>query len=423
MRHKNFTWVVAAPLVAIAFLSQATDSSANAIIRADSTHVKAAAGVGGRTGTATTTSLRWSQVAPAMSPPARIGATMTYDPARKGLILFGGQGAATQLNDTWLWTGLKWKELAPPISPPPRLFAAMAYDGATKQLVLFGGEGCTGYCADTWVWQHGKWTLEHPAEGPVGRDSPMMAYDPRTRQLLMFGGQNPACGTDCPDTWSWNGQTWTEVNANGPQAGGNGAMAYDPNLGKIVLYGGDNAKDTQTWAWSGKSWNQIGSVGPCNTSYDSMASDVKGSVVLFGGYGLCTFQSTTEVWARRSWKELPTTVFPSARAFAVMAYDPLAKQTVLFSGQQYDGGLLDDTWALGDGCRRSTATPPSFRHVPPAAGPGPGPKRRHHPRRQPDGPEHPRSGRGHPRTAPVRWRSPTGQRPAAHGAAAAPPTP
>jgi hypothetical protein len=175
----------------------------------------------------------------------------------------------------------------------------------------------------------------------------MMAYDPKTQQLLLFGGDNATCGPNdyaaCLNTWSC--QDWVLVDVHGPATGGFGAMSYDPHLGTVVLYGGDNVNDTQTWERSGSGWQEAATSGPCNTSYDSMAPDEHGSVILFGGYGSCPFQNTTEKWTGTEWTTIPEMVAPPPRGFAVMAYDPLTQQTLLFGGSGQNGAY-DDTWTF-----------------------------------------------------------------------------
>ena len=45
------------------------------------------------------------------------------------------------------------------IGPRPRCGHAMAYDIARKQVVLFGGEaGAAGQFRDTWTWDGDNWT-------------------------------------------------------------------------------------------------------------------------------------------------------------------------------------------------------------------------------------------------------------------------
>jgi len=107
------------------------------------------------------------------SPPGRVGEAMTYDPALRELIIFGGMNRfnAQEYNDTWAWNGTIWTQVdnagnptcgdgaagnSCTDSPPMRDIAAMADDPATNQIVLFGGNGYgSGSCGcgytDTWV--------------------------------------------------------------------------------------------------------------------------------------------------------------------------------------------------------------------------------------------------------------------------------
>jgi hypothetical protein len=79
---------------------------------------------------------------------------MTWPPGT--VVLFGGQGANTDLRDTWTWDGSTWTKQAPTTSPPARIFASMAYDAATRNVVLFGGQNAGPRSFnDTWTWGPG----------------------------------------------------------------------------------------------------------------------------------------------------------------------------------------------------------------------------------------------------------------------------
>ncbi len=43
----------------------------------------------------------WKRISIANSPPARTGCAMTYDPVSQKVVMFGGLGANSNLNDTW----------------------------------------------------------------------------------------------------------------------------------------------------------------------------------------------------------------------------------------------------------------------------------------------------------------------------------
>src|SRR5207302_1203634 len=95
---------------------------------------------------------RWTQTAPAVSPPAVAGGTMAYDNSRRVSVLFGGSGSAGNSSSTWEWDGTNWTPRGPATSPPARVWAAMTYDSARGRVVLFGGDGPSGLLADTWTY-------------------------------------------------------------------------------------------------------------------------------------------------------------------------------------------------------------------------------------------------------------------------------
>ena len=209
------------------------------------------------------TGTTWTQLDPATSPAARFGASIAYDPALGGLVLFGGEsynGTSYVFDaDTWLWNGTTWTQLDPATRPAARYSASLAYDSATSQLILFGGEGgnptigangITGL-NDTWNWTGTTWTQLKPTASPAARYSASLAYDSATSQLILFGGGNDANGIG-DDTWAWTGTTWTQLDpATSPPATYGGAMAYDASTGLLVLVGaGDGAN---TWAYGAPS--------------------------------------------------------------------------------------------------------------------------------------------------------------------------
>jgi serine/threonine protein kinase len=150
----------------------------------------------------------WTQRFPATSPPARSGASMAYDPAARQLVLFGGVGQTSggYLNDTWTWTGTNWTQLAPATSPPDRYIACMTYDPAARQLVLFGGYNGLAL-DDTWTWDGTTWIQRSAATSPPARDQAATAYDPATSQIVLFGGFSNSSGSFLRDTWAYQAKT------------------------------------------------------------------------------------------------------------------------------------------------------------------------------------------------------------------------
>lgn len=74
---------------------------------------------------------------------------------------------------------------------------------------------------------------------PAGRSRAAMAYDDATGTVLLFGGRS-ATGAALGDTWSWDGDHWTQLHpAHAPSARSGAASAYDPDTGRVVLVGED----------------------------------------------------------------------------------------------------------------------------------------------------------------------------------------
>src|SRR5439155_6838865 len=102
----------------------------------------------------------------AARPPARFAHAMTYDRARGVIVIFGGEGAASILRDTWEWDGAIWRQACVDAScaatlPSGRFGHAMSYDAARARAVLFGGTSCAtascGDLGDTWEWDGSRW--------------------------------------------------------------------------------------------------------------------------------------------------------------------------------------------------------------------------------------------------------------------------
>src|SRR4029079_18154333 len=66
--------------------------------------------------------------------------------------------------------------------------------------------------------------------------------------LVLFGGF-------FPDTWSFDGTTWTDISpTTSPVARNYGPMAFDPTVGQLVLFGGMDTLGnlmSDTWTFGG----------------------------------------------------------------------------------------------------------------------------------------------------------------------------
>ena len=270
-----------------------------------------------------------------------------------------GTGRSAASNGVTVSTGA-WARQPLITRPPARLDASMAYDPATKQVVLFGGVGYSGWLGDTWTWNGTTWTKQSPTASPPATSGASMAYDPATGQIVLFAiATNAANTAETINTWTWNGTTWTKQSpATSPPARRGAPMAYDPATGNVVLFGGTGTAAGYlggTWTWNGTTWTkQSPTTSPPATSGASMAYDpATGNMMLFGVLAACVIQSggaeynppgTTWIWNGTTWAEQRSIIGPPMRSQAVMAYDPPTRRVVLFSGSDCGGGLYGGTW-------------------------------------------------------------------------------
>jgi hypothetical protein len=265
----------------------------------------------------------WAQPRLATKPPARAGASMAYDATRQQVVLFGGEDCSRTpcriLNDTWTWDGQAWVEQYPQHSPPARQGASLAYDAARRQVVLFGGNAGIDALADTWVWDGQQWTEQAPPSSPPARFRAKMAYDGVQQRVVLFGGMElgqPGPPQSLHDTWTWDGRSWTQamdgtmplrVNILAMMA----EMTADEGRGTILLVGtvdcttgispcGGNG----TWVWDGTTWVEQQTATTPTAALAGMTYDgTRQTVVLFGGPGCSAMSCNGWAWDGHTWNK------------------------------------------------------------------------------------------------------------------------
>lgn len=272
----------------------------------------------------------WAQLSPSLSPPARHGASMAFDPVNGTTILFGGRSATGQLlSDTWKFglrcvqktvCSLAWSHVSTATSPPARAEAAMTFDDSAallQRLILTGGTGASGRLSDTWRFDTSAntWTLETPAFQPQAgfyspaRQDTAVASCRSSQSLfagaILFGGFNGSFVSPLDDTWIHEIVTefnvsdigWFSLFPTPRPAGRLGhAMANYPVSNRAVLYGGQawsqtfNKPTTLTDTWNGNcgafpTWVDAAPANnPGAKIFHAMTTGPSGlTVVLFGG--------------------------------------------------------------------------------------------------------------------------------------------
>ena len=134
--------------------------------------------------------------------PRQSGTAIAYFPPKHELVLFGGANVSTGkgLGDTWVFNEHGWTELHLSVSPQARGGSGMAYDPQLGEIVLYGG--CT-FCgapgfkviSDTWAFNGTSWHKLSSSRSPSYVPALLMGWDSETRTFDVLA---PAPGF-CPD--------------------------------------------------------------------------------------------------------------------------------------------------------------------------------------------------------------------------------
>ncbi len=299
----------------------------------------------------------WAQLTPTTLPPARARHGMAFDALRNRTIVHGGKNGASRLSDVWEWDGTTWTEASAAVRPSERHGPAMVYDTARNRMTLFGGRDATQFFGDTWQLANNPgplnpglaWQRKTTTTAPTARNSNDLAFDTARNEIVMFGGYD---NTFLGDTWTFDSSAWTQKTpANSPPARSTHATAFDAARGNTVVFGGFNptlGRLSDTWTWDGSNWTQVATTTqPSPRMFARMSYDAtRQRVVLFGGSdAVNSFLSDTWEFDGSNWTLVAEAgTGPSARQCAMMCFDPLRNETVLFGGGT--NALVDaQTWA------------------------------------------------------------------------------
>lgn len=156
---------------------------------------------GGSAETWTWDGTTWTDVTPpGTNPPARRSPALADDPIRGRVVLFGGEA----LSDTWEWDGVAWMQVVTPTAP---VQGEMTYDLARREMILFGAERITpapGRHNETRVWAYDgvDWTQRSIAGRPPRPRRPRtLTYDVARSRAFLHGGDDVGNIDPLDDTW------------------------------------------------------------------------------------------------------------------------------------------------------------------------------------------------------------------------------
>jgi hypothetical protein len=258
----------------------------------------------------------WREMSPLHSPGARWGASLAS--INGTVVLFGGYGYATPSDtavgyrsDTWVWDGNDWTKMSPTHVPPSRYSAAMGT--LAGKAVMFGGWGGSAR-GDTWEWDGNDWTDRSPAHAPAAADA-KAAANLGGERLMVFGA-----GTE---TWEWDGNDWLQRTPSTAPADRKYLRAATTS-GGVIMFGGSNNNTSSaiyypdTWRWDGSSWTQLLPDGPPPKRRNFALASLGKGALMVGGYGPggAILDDVWE-WTGATW--VPRTAGPSARHDVCMA--------------------------------------------------------------------------------------------------------
>jgi hypothetical protein len=338
--------------------------------------------------------------APTNTPMPRSNHALAYNPNTAKTYVFGGVDMMQNaFDDLWEWDGKTWTEVAADVRPSARSDAGLAYDPARKSLILYGGQsysmGGMYYqtaLGDTWEWSSTtrQWTQLFPKTSPDPLYAHGMVTDTTRNKILLFAGMSnytdymPVPGYKDPmrnDVWEWDGSkmTWTNrtsvVGANAPSPRQYPILAYDEARQKLFVeessmygyYGSGSNSTFWEWdpvsaGWAMRTTSDYLDYGtPYCAAYDSTRRReiIYGDVwsQMTGSHETWELDAKGPTWYVRAIDDSPSEGYGTA-----MAFDRARGVVVLFGGNS-NGYPTDETWEYsvtglgnGEGCSTSTAS-------------------------------------------------------------------
>lgn len=302
----------------------------------------------------------WTQLLPLASPPARQNHAMAYDTTRGRVVLFGGElqlNGAGLVQDTWEFDGTTWTQAVPAVSPPARIAHTMTYDAVRNVTLLFGGGAGMDF-GDTWAWDGTSWTQLTTTPAPACRDHTAMAFGQGGNTVLFGGYVNCAASAlgYVVDTWQGGNPPTSPIVVSGanvnPIAEG---YAYSPLT--TGTFSGGVAPYTASITW-GDGTTSSGNISPNpNGGYFVTANKA------FLEEGLYTTQITVtdatgaSATAQGSMNVTDAYLAPSGINFTTRKRTTFSGPVATFTDADPNGALGDYTATINWGDGTTTACP------------------------------------------------------------------
>lgn len=310
----------------------------------------------------------WQQWHMSVQPPARVSASLVYDPSDRQMVLYGGlteepTWSVQPMNDTWTFANGTWTN-ASYDDPPASFGSAIVYDSRDGYVLLWNGLDHPG----TWKFSDNAWTnITDPASpAPAGRWAPVFVYDARDGYAVLSGGSSvPPFAYGCQvceeyaDTWAFASGTWFNLTARAgqPPPRDRALAAYDAADGYVVVGAGYDSISNRNgpsalWALEQGHWRALNTTSspgiPCARQAATATFDMSlNRLIVFGGFDAGGTPCTdVETYLDGQWGDGAGAVLPALRAGEVMTYDAADGYVLLFGAGH---GRANETWSFRGG--------------------------------------------------------------------------
>ena len=303
---------------------------------------------------------RWRNLTPSsgLAPEPRAHGVAVFDAPGRRLVVFGGQGERSLLDDTWAfdlarstWTRLQTRGAA----PEARLGADAVFDPVGRRMIVWAGQAGSRFFDDTWALDLAtlEWRDVTPDARPQARYGSASVFDPAQRRLVQFAGFTDL-SRRFRDTQAFDlaAHRWQDLTPpdGGPRVRCLLTAALHAPSRRMIAYGGQNngylddlwAFDLATGQWSDLTV-------PSRPAGRLLASSFMGPDGVFMVFGGRTeIGQVNDTWAfdlaRGQWSLLSVTEKPPQRESAMSAYAEAEDRFLVFGGRQ--AGLMNDVWEL-----------------------------------------------------------------------------
>ena len=204
----------------------------------------------------------WSRFADMPAP--RYGQCSVYDPDHGLMLVFGGKNGQANFNDVWSFdlNSNKWTVLSPVADEFPfvRAFSTAVWNPARKEMLIFGGENPNVTFLSTWAYSYANNTWIHRTSASWALSMHAACYIADRNLMSVFGGRWHPGNQQYEyynNTWSYDSVSdsfGAAANAPVPGVSRAGAAAvYDTERMRAYVIGGNDAGGfclNESWAFA-----------------------------------------------------------------------------------------------------------------------------------------------------------------------------